>query len=395
MLTKAKPTRAYITPELAIWARNRAGLTKAEAAKRIGVSEDRLSAWEGGLAVPTLRQAETLAQKLYVPFGYLFLSGVPAIDLELPDLRTVQGRPITSPSPEFEDVVNDALRKQDWFREYRQVEEEGEPLSFVGRFSLDAPVKEVAADLDSTLEIAESVRPDSASWGSFLRNLTARAEQVGVLVLRNGVVGNNTRRPLKVEEFRGFALSDNLAPLIFLNGNDAGSAQIFTLMHELAHLWVWESGVSNPEYRQGAPEHSNPVERFCERVAAETLTPERDFLAAWQPKQSADANCQVLARHFKVSRTVVLLRAYSLGKIGRHEFQDSYSRYSTDRAVGSRGGGDFNRILLVRNSRSFTMALVESVLNGRTTEREAALLLNVKISTFDRFVQWLDERAQV
>ena len=395
MPTKTKITRAYITPELIVWARSRARLTRAVASKRLGVTEEKLSAWESGLALPTLRQAETLAQRYYVPFGYLFLSSPPAIDLELPDLRTVQGLPVTSPSPEFEDVVNDALRKQDWFREYRQVEEEGELLSLVGRFSLAVPVKEVAADLDKTLEIAKSVRPGAATWESFLQSLTARAEQVGVLVLRNGVVGNNTRRPLKVEEFRGFALSDNLAPLIFLNGNDARSAQIFTLMHELAHLWVGESGVSNPEYHQGALEHSNPVERFCDRVAAETLTPEGDFLAGWYPKRSAEANCQVLARHFKVSRAVALRRAYSLGKISRDEFQDSYSRYSSGRAVGNRSGGDFNRILLARNSRSFTMALVESVLSGRTTEREAALLLNVKLPTFDRFAQWLDERAQV
>ena len=386
MPTKTKSNKAYITPELLTWARSRAGLTSAETAKRVNVPEAKLSAWELGEALPTLRQAETLAQKLYVPFGYLFLSSVPNTEIELPDLRTVQGNPVAEPSIEFEDVLNDALRKQEWFKEYLQYEEV-EPPSFVSRFSMDAPVKEVAADLGKTLGIAQKIRPKSANWESFLRYLTGEAEQLGVLVLRSGIVGNNTRRPLNVAEFRGFVLSDPLAPLIFLNGGDARSAQIFTLMHELAHLWIGVSGISNPDYQKGVEHHSNTVERFCDKVAAEALVPEQDFKAAWQENRSAEKNCQSVAEHFKVSRVVALRRAYTLNKINRDEFLDYYSSISSINRVGRQGGGDFRRSLLARNSPTFTTALVESVLSGRTDEREATRLLSVKIPTFDRLVK--------
>lgn len=346
MAAAAVDNRAYINPVLLTWARQRAGLTPEQAARRVGVAAGKLTAWERGDARPTLRQAETLAQKFYVPFGYLYLSHIPQLDLDLPDLRTVDGRPVSNTSPEFEEVLNNALAKQEWFKEYRQ-EEGVEPLPFIGRFSRFDSFKKVAVDLAAALPVAQKIRPAADKGETFLQSLIHRAEQIGVLVLRSGIVGNNIHRPLQVAEFRGFVISDPLAPLIFLNGSAARAAQTFTLLHELAHLWLGESGVSNLDYRQDGAEQSNPVERFCYRVAAEVLMPERDFLAA----------CQ--------------------------------SDLSDGGAARKPVGGDPNRNLLTRHSPTFTRALVESALQGRTTEREAARLLNFNLPAFDKLVSRL------
>ena len=345
MPAAAVDNRAYISPALLTWARQRAGLTPEQAARRVGVAAGKLAAWEMGEARPTLRQAETLAQKLYVPFGYLYLSQIPQMDLDLPDLRMADGRPVSNPSPEFEEVLNNALAKQEWFKEYRQ-EEGAAPLPFIGRFSLTASFREVASDLADTMQVAE-IRPAADQRETFLQSLINQAEQIGVLVLRSSIVGENTHRPLKVAEFRGFALSDPLAPLIFLNGSDARAAQSFTLMHELAHLWLGESGVSNLEYRQDEADPFNPVERFCYRVAAAALAPDWDKF--WHYDDAAQP-----------------------GGKGRRP-----------------AGGDPNRNLMARNSPAFTHALVSAVLQGRTTEREAARLLNLKIPAFDHLVHWL------
>lgn len=349
MPAAAVDNRAYINPALLTWARQRAGLSPEQAARRVGVAAGKLAAWETGEVRPTLRQAETLAQKLYVPFGYLYLSQIPQMDLNLPDLRTADGRPVSNPSPEFEEVLNNALAKQEWFKEYRQ-EDGAAPLPFIGRFSLTASFKEVASDLSDTMQVAE-IRPAAAKWETFLQSLINQAEQIGVLVLRSNIVGENTHRPLKVAEFRGFALSDPLAPLIFLNGSDARAAQSFTLMHELAHLWLGESGISNLNYRPDGAEPSNPVERFCYRVAAAALAPDWDKFLNYD--HAAEPG----------------------GKDRRPD------------------GGDPNRDLMARNSPTFTRALVAAVLQGRTTEREAARLLNLKIPAFDHLVRWLTAGA--
>lgn len=381
-------TSAFITPAVITWARNRSHLTQGEIAKRVNVSEPLLSAWEKGDAYPTLRQAEKLAKRLHVPFGYLFLSSPPTLELPLPDLRTVQGRPLSEPSPEFYDVLSDALRKQEWYRSHLEYEG-AKPLPFVRRFSLTVSVRMIASDIHDTLAISREIRPQSMNWEVFLQGLMRKAEQIGILVLRNSVVGNNTSRPLSAQEFRGFVISDDIAPLVFLNGNDAKSAQIFTLVHELVHLWIGESGISNPDYRRRAEEHENPIERLCDGVAAEVLVPQGEFLSAWNQRQPIEQNLEFLTRYFKVSRVVILRRAEALDKISREEFLEYYSNRTLGNGATSQGGGDFYRNLLVRNSQLFTTALVEAVLNRRTSEREAARLLNVQVATFDRLTSWI------
>lgn len=381
---------ALVTPELIKWARKRVNLTPAEVAKKITVSEETLSAWEIGDAHPTFRQAEHLAQKLYIPFGYLFLSKPPPIQSVLPDLRTVKGEPASDPSPEFYDVLNDALRKQEWYRSYL-VDEGADRLPFIGRFSVDSPVEAVSNEIQYSLAISQEARPQSADWEVFLQKLMRKVEQAGILVLRNSVVGNNTHRHLRVEEFRGFVISDEIAPLIFLNGSDAKSAQIFTLIHELTHLWIGESGISNPDYQRRPEEQTSPSERFCDSVAAQALVPELEFLSGWVPNLPVGRNLTSLSRYFKVSQVVILRRAYELGNITNDEFQDYYVTSLRGKGSPSQGGGDFNRNVLVRNSHTFTTAIVDAVLSSRISEREAARLLDLKIPTFDRFARWLLE----
>ena len=386
-----KEMRALITPEILVWARERYSLTADKAASRLRIRPDTLDAWESGALQPTFPQARKFAQRFNVPFGYLFLSKPPEINLPLPDLRTVSHAKQPPPSPEFLQVVNDAIRKQEWYREF--LEEEGAAeLPFIGEFEReDDPVK-VARHMRRTLGIGHDMRKEaSQDWEGFLRLFIETAEESGVLVMRNGVVGNNTRRKLSVKEFRGFVISDVLAPLIFINGADAKTAQTFTLAHELAHLWIGSSGVSNIDIGKGKPKGNAQIEQFCDRVAAEVLVPAAEFLDVWSKQSSISTNMRQLAREFRVSPIVILRRALDLHKISRADFFESYKtearRYAEKTSSDEGSGGDFYVTVRVRNSKTLTDAVVAETLSGRLLYRDAAGLLGVRVPTFEKIAE--------
>lgn len=371
-------TEAFITKTVAVWARERARLTESDVASGLGVSVEKILAWESGDARPTFRQAEEMADWLHIPLGYLFLSSPPDEKIPLPDLRTIANRGITDPSPELIDVTQDALRKQEWYRDYR-LADEAQPLVFVGRYSIQNTIGDVADDMRVTLGINDALRRRAGNWEDFLSLMARNAEAAGIIVLRSGVVGNNTHRKLDVDEFRGFALSDAIAPVVFVNGQDGKAAQVFTLAHELAHIWVGQSGVSNPDYRLRAGQQTNGVDRFCDQVATELLVPNRDFVLRWSEQEDVDANVRRLARHYRVSELVILRRALETGMVDESDYREHYASRSGRKGGGE--GGSYYRNILVRNSTTFTLSLLGAVADNRVSYRDAAILLNVNVAS--------------
>ena len=284
---------AYINPQILSWARVRSGKSQFELETALKASGDEFDAWERGEIHPPFDKAQKIAQALSIPFGYLFLSKPPEVAPPLPDLRTLADRQPLSLN--FLEVVNDALVKQDWFRDYLRENKESK-LSFVGRFTAaDAPA-EVAKDIRRVLGINLALRRAAKDWGDYVAKLAHRSEQAGILIMRSGVVGNSTRRKLSSREFQGFAVTDPYAPIVFVNSDDFKTAQVFTLVHELAHIWIGTSAISHldPTMRRN-PE--TPVELFCNSVAVEALVPQVEFEAAWQDKD-IESVAGRLSRHW-------------------------------------------------------------------------------------------------
>lgn len=381
-----RTTQALVTHKVLKWARQRRDITEAAVAKRLGTSPDRVRSWEAetGEAHPTLRQAQNIAGILNIPLGYLFLSEPPSLTTDLPDLRTVSGEPVRNPSPEFLDHLYDVLRKQSWYREYQESQYVTEPLHFVGRFSVDDTPDVIARDITEVLGIDDEMRRRAPNWETFLTAFVRKAEAAGVLVFRSGIVESNTHRPLSVQEFRGFAITDDLAPLVFINARDAKVAQIFTLAHELVHLWIGESGVSNPNYAVRAKEQVNHVDRLCDKVAAEVLVPKADFLNRWDDTVEIADNLRSLAAHYRVSRFVVLRRAYETELIMSAEFQSFYDEFITDYHEPAGEGGNFYNLFLARNSSTLTYALLTAATEGKIARLDAARLLNVRVETIEK-----------
>ena len=363
--------RAPVKPELLRWARERAGLEVEALTRRF----PRYQEWENGAAQPTLRQVEDLAKATQAAVGYFFLTAPPDESLPIPDLRTVGSVPMGRPSPNLLSTIYLCQQRQEWYREFANAEGDG-PLSFVGSETRTSDTEQVATRIRNSLKLDLAARATLPTWTEALRHFIAAAEALGVLVMVNGVVGNNTHRKLDPDEFRGFALADEVAPLIFINAADTKAAQMFTLAHELAHLWLGQSAVSDST-PISMPAHA--VEGWCNRVAAELLVPLSALREQYRPEEDLSAALTRLARRFKVSTLVLLRRIHDLGTLGEAAFRAAYqAEHDRLRTLTTTTGGSFFPTLQSRVGRRFGRALVISTLGGRTSFSESFHLLGIK-----------------
>lgn len=383
-------TQAYITPSILAWARVRAQLSIDILSAKLSVNSEKVRMWEAGNAKPTFKQAQTVAKILQVPFGYLFLSQPPAERLPIPDLRTINDATPSEISPTFKELLNEIDRKQQWYKEYI-LESGEEPLSFIGKFSTRDTIETVVTDMREALGWTSGFASSANVKEEYIRDITIKAEKLGILVMRNSVLGNNTGKHLSVNEFRGFAISDTHAPVIFINTSDAKSAQIFTLAHELAHLWIGESGISAVDLHE---QDNNEIEKFCNSIAAELLLPRQEIRTKWNSTKTAKENCKSFAEEFHVSIFVALRRVFDLGYILKNDFYTLFAEAKSEfeeykRSQQPVGGGDFYRTLRVRNSETFSHAVVSSALEGRILYKDASLLLNIKASKLNDYARKL------
>ncbi len=374
-------TRVPVNTEILRWARERAGLTQNDLIGKFR----KLPEWEGGSIHPTLKQAEAFARAVHVPVGYLFLTKPPEEPVPIPDFRTLPGQTVTRPSPDLLEMIYVCQERQSWYRDFLRVAQEPE-LGFVGSATVDTRPEDVADRVRETLGFDLDARRKCPTWTDALKLFVRQADEAGVLVMTSGIVMSNTSRRLDPAEFRGFALSDPLAPLIFINGADTKAAQMFTLAHELAHLWLGASALSNigaESWRQGF----RPEEVWCNAVAAELLVPLADLRADLRVEEPLAAVPR-LAQAFKVSTLVILRRLFDAKRLDRPSFDSAWTQECEQLRALARsgdGGGDFYRTTLARVSPRFARALVASTLEGQTLYRDAFRMLGIaKTDTFHK-----------
>jgi Zn-dependent peptidase ImmA (M78 family) len=264
------------------------------------------------------------------------------------------------------------MRKQAWYVEYL-METGSQPLPFVGRFNASTPPETVAEDIAQSLGLSAHLRNSVATPEAYFSLLAERAEDLGILVMKTGIVKSNTKRPLSVAEFRGFAVIDKMAPLVFINGRDAEVAAVFTLMHELAHVWTGQGGVSDLGFGQAG---NKGIEWLCNQTAAELLVPKNEFLPVW--KKEGDVS--TIARKFRVSRVVIARRALDFGLMDAQDYAAVVAQ-SRVKSNNERGGGNPYATIPVRNSKRLTTTIVRSALSGEMLLRDAASLLHIKPDT--------------
>lgn len=383
--------RVEVRPSVLEWARTRSGIADDDWERRF----PRFEAWQAGDAAPTLKQLEEFARKTHTPVGFLFLEEPPAEPVPIPDFRTVGDRPVGAGevvSADLLDVVYTCQARQEWYRDHQLLN--GEPaLAFVGTVTTATPTNDAATRMRTVLGWDRDVRARCRTWDDALTRLRENAEAVGVLVMISGIVGSDTHRKLDPEEFRGFALADVYAPIVFVNGADSKAAQVFTLAHELAHLWLGETALSDLE---PASLRMNGVERWCNRVAAELLVPMTEFSERFDANADLRSQLEPLAAHFRVSTQVILGR---IREAGRLSWDDYLRELDAERArvaaiIAEReSGGNYYNTKPVQVGKRFARALVASALEGQTSYSEAFRLLGLKkASTFDGLADRLGVR---
>ena len=356
------------------WAIQRAGLTVDGYIN--SHPKTALPQWMDGTKQPTIKQLEDFAKRVNVPFGFLLLETVPTEAVPFPVFRGEAGQHNGFDLNVY-DTVNAVKRRQEWLEDYLR-DNELDTCRLVGAVNLQTPIDNAVNSLRKELGLEPKWAFEQPSTEVAVKIVTECLEGAGVFVAFNGVVGNNTHRPLDVSECRGFALVNEVAPYIFVNSADAPVAQLFTLIHEAAHLML---GVSAGHAATDTLSN-DALERYCDRVAAEFLVPHQVLTGIWE------GDIKRIARKFKVSELVIARRAHDIGLLSNEAYRRFWHEYTqrpkTEKKQG--GGGSFYRTSLKRVGRLFAIHVRNAVDSRQLSYTEAYRLTGLYGKTYDNFM---------
>ncbi|MBL85344.1 MAG: hypothetical protein CMO82_01655 [Winogradskyella sp.] len=371
-------TRVKISPETLVWATERSGLNTDSLHDIFPKAIE----WIKEESEPTVKQLEKFAKKLHVPFGFLFLQNPPVEKLPITFYRS-NGEVIQNTPLAVKDLVNLIKSRQEWLKDYL-LENNYENLDFVGSlksFKKISP-QEGADIIRKSLKLNKTWYEETSKDKSF-RYWIDKIELNRIFVISTGFVGNN-KRTIDVNTCKGFTLIDNLCPFIYINTNNLGGGRIFTLIHELVHVFVGNSiGIGyNPIHPS-----SEPLEKFCDEVSSEILVPTDFFKVSWNSQRTNISDkIEILAKQYHVSKLVILKKALDLGFIQKSDFWDFYNRYTNKPYLKSSGGTYWNS-KPYEVSRKFYSYVDTALRQGKILPSNAYKLTNMKANTYESFRQ--------
>jgi len=352
----------------------------------------RLMSWYSGEKVPTFNQIEEASRATGIPFGYFFLSTPPKEDRTLLEYRTVDSLELEKPSRNLLDTIHDMEQIQEWAKN-QMVADGFSELEFVGSMAEVTEVGVFVTQIRQVLDLPRDWFTSSKTPADSFRSLRSKISDAGVIVMMNGIVGNNTHRPLEINEFRAFAIADEYAPLIFINSNDSTNGKLFSLLHEFAHILIGKNNFFNDRY--SAHGRVNQIETICNAAAAEILVPSDLFMEKWNEVISENdikTTIFTLAKYFKCGITVIARKALDHGYITSQEYtqisQLAVNLYNEQRKKAKENpGGDYYRTAASRIDQRFFRMLAGSVAEGKTLYSDAFRLTNTNRATFRELAQ--------
>jgi len=381
--------KALITPKVITWAREQAGYNIVVAADRLKKSMEDIQAWESGSDLPTIAQARELSRLYKRPLAVFYMPEPPADFQTLRDYRKLRTDEERKLSVEIIELIRTVVEQQTWIHDYLLREEE-KSLNFIGAAKINNNIYEIADDIRKNLGIDIERQINCSGRYEALKYWLTKAEENRIFIIRKGGI--------ELSECRGFVISDKIAPFIYLNSEDALAAQLFTLAHELAHLWINESGISNLEivgtFKSG---HESKVEEFCNSIASETIMPNKKFIEIFDKidkRKEIEEMIENLSNKFKVSEEAVARRLFNLNKISKETYEKLREFYKKrwlelketekKKLKEREGGPSYYTKMVTWNGLAFTQVVMGAYSGEKITGRDASVLLNVKINNFKK-----------
>ncbi len=372
--------RIEIKKEIYHWAFNESQKTEEQIANKF----PKINEWINGDTAPTFKQLESIANFLKIPFGYLFLETPPETDIMEVEFRSINNK-LPFMSKNLKDVITAMDIKRNWMSDYRK-ELGWSKIAIIEKFK-----QEKRNFIEDDALLTKNLLGLKINWFSEVGNCAAaynllkeKLEANGIIVMQNGIVGNNTHRKLDITEFRAFMLYDDIAPIIFINSNDSLGGKIFSLIHEYMHVLFEQEDVLLEEDIVRQKEN----EGYINRITAEFLMPTEYILANWDQNKDAFGQIYQLSNKFKVSETALAIKLKKLKLINKtilDEIMDEGIKNFESRIDGDGGGGgDFYNTFNTRISPTFTRAVIRSAETGDTSYSNAFRLLGgIRGRTYD------------
>ena len=362
-------------------------------AEKLGTAYKNFLLWISGEKEPTIKQAVDLFNKLNLPIRYMFLSEAPKEELKLVEFRTMDSKELDSPSRELMDVYNNMLEIKDWMVDYSKTNEL-EPLKFVKSCERITDKHIIANKIMKEMNFTFADFDRITDTRVLFNYIRKKCEDIGIIVMMNGIIGSNTHRKLNINEFRAFALVDEYAPLVFINSDDSINARLFSLLHEIVHIFIGIDSLYNlNEYNTFGISN---MEVLCNAVAAEILVPDEyiknEYIRIRNIEKDKSSIINELNNIFHGSEYVIIRKLYDNKLISKDNYDELIDRYKKKyieqlKNKKSESGGNYNVTLRTKIDGRLAMALNASAENGLISYVDVYRMTYTNRSTFDKLIK--------
>lgn len=381
-----------INPEILVWARETAGYELSEAAHRLGLAdgkastgEEKLAAYERGEKEPSRPLLLKMSKQYRRPLLTFYLDTPPERADRGEDFRTLHRAVDPSENGMVDALVRRIKARQEMLREALVSEQDHETLAFIGSYSLAQGVHGLVNQIRTASGFDLAMYRSKHSQEEAFQYLRERIENIGIFSVLIGNLGSHHTN-LSAEIFRGFAIADPIAPFVVINNQDAKSAWPVTLLHEVAHLWLGQTGISG-----AAAERE--VEKFCDRVASELLVPETEIATAFSAEslRSFESAAEIIGRFAserKVSSTLVAFRLMDRGALSQVLFRElgsffyekwkSHKESQKKKAKENDGGPSYFVVKRMQNGKALMRTSERLMRSGELSTTQAAIVLGVR-----------------